>query len=103
MTAQFVPFQHFLASKLEVNIADVDTELAWSPSITLSRQAGARAVTIGEKLTKYLQTESAYQHPLWTLFDQNLVQTIIEDNHLKPEVECQMGGRPSKTNGGRRS
>ncbi|NCF87010.1 MAG: hypothetical protein GWQ08_16015 [Verrucomicrobiaceae bacterium] len=90
MSAQFVPFQHFLSSKLEVRTADMDTEPQWSPSITLSRQAGARAVTIGEKLTKYLQTESVYRHALWTLFDQNLVQTIIEDHHLKPEVEQQM-------------
>ena len=91
MSAQFVPFQHFLAAKLEVSVLDVETEASWAPSITLSRQAGARAVTIGEKLTKYLQTETAYRHFLWTLFDQNLVQTMIEDNHLAPEVETQMG------------
>jgi hypothetical protein len=90
MTAQFIPFEHFLAAKLEVHLSEADEAPPWGPSITLSRQAGARAVTIGEKLTTQLQNKSRYKDSLWTLFDQDLVKTIIEDNHLPPDVENQM-------------
>ncbi len=42
------PFQHFLATKLEINVANAANKSAFAPSITLSRQAGARAISIGD-------------------------------------------------------
>ncbi len=41
-------------------------------------------------LIDHLKSGTAYQDTHWTLFDQNLVKTVIEDNHLPPEVERQM-------------
>lgn len=85
-----LPYQHFLATKLEMQVAESGELPATAPSITISRQAGARAVSIAEKLTQHLETTSRYRQGNWTLFDQELVKTIIEDHHLPPEAESLM-------------
>ena len=90
MTDQIAPLQKYLAAKLEMAIARAAEEPTLAPSITISRQAGARAVSIGEKLTAHLQHGTRFKNSDWTLFDQNLVKTIIEDNHLPHELEQQM-------------
>ena len=86
----YAPFRHYITAKLDLVIANETNRSAFGPSITLSRQAGARAVSIGEKLVEHLKCRSSYLDSNWTLFDQNLVKTIIEDNHLPPDVEPQM-------------
>jgi cytidylate kinase len=55
------------------------------PVITISRAAGARGNTIAEELIRQLQAHPHIRrrHP-WTLFNQNLVQQVIEE-HALPE------------------
>jgi hypothetical protein len=53
------------------------------PSITISREAGAGAVTIGDMVKEILEKQDRGPIP-WTLFDRNLVQKVIED-HALPE------------------
>lgn len=86
--SEVVPFRRFLAAKLELSAARASASQV--PSITLSRQAGARAVSIGEKLVQSLQEDSPLKDPHWTLFDQDLVRTIVEDNDLPPGTEQDM-------------
>ena len=90
MTDAIAPFQQYLSAKLEAAVTTAKPSSAFAPSITISRDAGARAVSVGEKLADHLKRASAFQDPHWTLFDQNLVKTIVDDNHLPPEVEEQM-------------
>jgi len=52
------------------------------PVVTLSREAGAGAVTIGE-LTAQLLNQPRSDGPPWTVFDKNLVSKVLED-HLFP-------------------
>lgn len=55
------------------------------PVITISREAGARGTSIAEKLVEHLKSDDRIPrwHP-WTLFDQNLIQCVIEE-HSMPE------------------
>jgi len=56
------------------------------PIITLSREAGAGAVTIGALVAELLnQDNPEWSGPPWTVFDKNLVQKVIEDHKL-PET-----------------
>src|ERR1700744_5816658 len=56
------------------------------PSITLSRETGAGAVTIGKMVLEILQNESHGPLP-WTLFDRNLVEKVIEDHSLPERLK----------------
>jgi cytidylate kinase len=51
-------------------------------ALTISRQTGSGAHTIGEELAKYLDAQSPKESPPWTLFDRNLVEKILADHHL---------------------
>jgi len=56
------------------------------PIITLSREAGAGAFTIGELVAQLLNQDNAeWGGPPWTVFDKNLVQKVLED-HRMPET-----------------
>jgi cytidylate kinase len=56
------------------------------PVITISRETGAGAITIGEKVRQSFQSlEKGSQS--WGLFDQNIVQQMLEDAHLPKHLE----------------
>jgi len=57
------------------------------PTITLSRQAGAGAVTVAEHLSRFLNEHDTSAPCPWTIFDKNLVQTVLEDHHLPKQLE----------------
>jgi cytidylate kinase len=65
------------------------------PAITISRETGAGAITVGEKLAEYLQAHSPAGPCPWTVFDKNLVEKVLEDHDLPkrlarfmPEDRC---------------
>ncbi len=51
--------------------------------ITISRQAGAGAISIGNKITELLNNDKKvdWSYP-WTVFDKNLVYTVLDEHHL---------------------
>ncbi len=51
-------------------------------AVTLSRQAGCGALAVAEKLAAYLQARSPVDAPPWTVFDQNLMDKVLEDHNL---------------------
>ena len=59
------------------------------PVVTISREAGARGNTIAEAVVERLRLEHSipHWHP-WTLFNQNLIQCVIEEHSLP---ECTAG------------
>jgi cytidylate kinase len=52
--------------------------------VTISRQAGAGGITVGEKLAAYLNKRIP-QVP-WTVFDKNLVHEVIRDHNLSARM-----------------
>ncbi|HMP82066.1 MAG TPA: cytidylate kinase-like family protein [Verrucomicrobiota bacterium] len=51
-------------------------------AVTLSRQAGCGALEVAEKLARLLQARSPKDAPPWTVFDQNLMEKVLEDHQL---------------------
>lgn len=58
------------------------------PFITISRQAGAGGITIGNLLGEYLREhdECITCECPWTVFDRNLVHRVVEDHELSEKI-----------------
>ena len=57
------------------------------PAITISRQAGAGAITVAKLVAEQLDTECPGDPPCpWVVFDRNLVEEIVRDNALSHRV-----------------
>jgi len=58
------------------------------PVITISRETGAGAVTIGELVAKRLNEQSKGTDTCpWTVFDRNLVKRVLEDHELPARIK----------------
>ena len=60
--------------------------LPHSPVITISRQAGAGGVIVGEKLAEYLCQHDPRKACPWTVFDKNLVTKVLEDHRISQQI-----------------
>ena len=56
------------------------------PTITISRETGAGAITIGENVRHLFQSLEKGCHS-WALFDQDIVTAMLEDHHLPKHLE----------------
>jgi cytidylate kinase len=56
------------------------------PSITISREAGAGALTVGHHLVEILSRETPRQVP-WAMFDRNLVERVLADHDLPAAIK----------------
>ncbi len=54
-------------------------------AVTLSRQTGSGALSVAEKLADYLQIHAPGER-VWTVFDRNLVQRVLEDHNLPRQL-----------------
>jgi cytidylate kinase len=74
---------HFIRSEFrpKVTIPEVTT----APAVTISRMTGAGGHTVASALAEYLQSH-APGHPQWTVFDQNLVETALENHDMQQYV-----------------
>jgi cytidylate kinase len=50
--------------------------------VTISRQTGCGARAIAEKLAEHLQARSPKDAPLWSVFDRDLVNKVLEEHNL---------------------
>lgn len=57
------------------------------PAITISREAGAGAITIGQIVTDSFQSLEKGRPHSWALFDQNIVKAMLEDQGLPKRLE----------------
>ncbi len=51
-------------------------------AVTISRQTGSGGHVVAEKLAEILQARSPEHSCHWTVFDRNLVETVLSDHHL---------------------
>ena len=67
------------------------------PAITISRETGAGAITIGQMVTDSFQSLEKRASYSWALFDQNIVKAVLEDQHLPEHLEefIKEEGRPA--------
>ena len=55
-------------------------------AVTLSRQAGCGALVVAQKLAARLQSTMPAGEPSWTVFDRNLMETVLADHHLPTRI-----------------
>ena len=79
--------RNYVSAHLHHETRDAPKPQKRPPSITISRQAGARGRTIGKKLETALRAAQSKNDINWTLFDKNLVAQVLEDNDLPAELE----------------
>ena len=60
------------------------------PTITFSRETGAGANTLGDKLSDHLNVQLGDAGDPWTVFDKNLVKQVLEDHGLPERLEQHM-------------
>jgi hypothetical protein len=56
------------------------------PCITISREVGAGADVVSEKLCELLQKKRRYENTNWAVFDKNLIEKVIEDHNLPEKL-----------------
>lgn len=56
------------------------------PAVTISRETGAGAITVGQMVTDSFQSLGKGLHS-WALFDQNIVKAMLEDQGLPERLE----------------
>ena len=56
------------------------------PCITVSRETGAGAQSVGKELIKILDSKSENNESQWTYFDRQLIEKVLEDHHLPKQV-----------------
>jgi cytidylate kinase len=55
-------------------------------AVTLSRETGSGAHMVARHLADYLGKRVSHNDCPWTVFDRNLVETVIEEHHLPPQI-----------------
>ncbi|MEM9281671.1 MAG: cytidylate kinase-like family protein [Verrucomicrobiota bacterium] len=74
-------------------------KFTFRPSLTLSRQCGARADELGRMLIEYLEAVDETATHGWALFDQSLIGRVIED-HVLPDTVSPYHAANAKFPGG---
>jgi cytidylate kinase len=78
-------FQRYLSVQ---SLPAAEQPLIPKPTITISRQTGAGALTVANLTAQELDREYQGNPPCpWAVFDRNLVTRILEDHHLSAEIK----------------
>lgn len=57
------------------------------PVVTISREAGAGALSVAEELATLLNEQKTEKGPPWTIFDKNLVERALEEHDLPGQLK----------------
>ena len=57
------------------------------PAITISRQTGAGAKPVCEKLIEILDEYSTPENVAWAYFDKNLIEKVLQDHNLPEQIK----------------
>lgn len=60
-------------------------QLSAKPAVTIARMTGSGGHTVASLLAEYLQMRIVGHEP-WTVFDQNLVEKVLEDHKIQERV-----------------
>lgn len=62
-----------------------NVQLSAKPAVTITRMTGAGGHSVASLLAEYLQMRIVGHEP-WTIFDQNLVETVLEDHKIQERI-----------------
>ena len=67
-------------------ISTEKSEYTLGPCITISREVGAGADAVSERICNILQKSRRFEEVKWTVFDKNLIEKVIEDHNLPEKL-----------------
>ncbi len=74
--------QRYFKARFQEELLPKQKRPPQGPAVTISRETGAGAITLGTKLAGYLETRDGDRESAWTVFDRNLVNKVLEDHKL---------------------
>lgn len=80
--------RHYIDCRLTEGGKRRDRALKVAPGVTISRETGSRAVTIATVLARVLDEVAPSKDCHWTVFDENLVEKVLEDHHLPQRLKA---------------
>jgi hypothetical protein len=83
----FEKYQAYIASQVKRAREEGEHLGVSAPAVTLSRETGAGAITLGDKLAEYLNEISGASEHVWAVFDKNLIKQVLEDHGLPKRLE----------------
>lgn len=83
MTDSFAKYRAYLVSQKDRGALGAGTH---APFVTLSRQAGAGAETVASLLADKLNADLGAGEQPWVVFDKNLIDKVLEDQHLPQAI-----------------
>ncbi len=72
----------YLGSQSQLVKVPVPIQQVSRMAVAISRQTGAGALGIAQRLAVYLQAAQEPGEPPWTVFDKNLIDKVLEDQQL---------------------
>ena len=85
-SSTFNSLQRYFAARYQEETLPEKARAKPGPAVTISRETGAGAVTIGRKLAAYLEKHDGDRESVWGLFDENLVDKVLEDHQLPAKL-----------------
>lgn len=83
-------WQAYVASHISKRSTPEQRAAVAEPAITISRPTGAGAITLADRVAEHLNERAEYSEPLWTVFEKNLVETVLQDHALPKSLEAFM-------------
>ena len=77
--------KRYIESHAEKSRKSLEKEEVY-PCITISRQRGAGAVPVCEKLIEIMDRYSEPEEVKWAYFDRNLIKKVLEDHNLPKQI-----------------
>ena len=77
--------KHYIESHTEKSRKSLEKGEVY-PCITISRQRGAGAVPVCEKLIEIMDSYSEPEGVKWAYFDRNLIEKVLEDHNLPKQI-----------------
>lgn len=78
---------YLMASEVASHESETQIQL---PAVTISRETGAGAVTVGRLLAEMLEARQSPPHRPWAVFDDNLVQRVLDEHGLPDHFQKYM-------------
>lgn len=82
--------RHYIDCRLTEGGKRRDRVRKVAPAVTISRESGSRAVTVGKVLARILDEVAPSKDCHWTVFDDNLVEKVLVDHHLPQRLKAYM-------------
>ncbi|MFA5263951.1 MAG: cytidylate kinase-like family protein [Opitutaceae bacterium] len=65
--------------------SDSMSDMDHGPFVTISRESGSGGTSLASMLARHLNSEAS-KEAQWTIFDANLIATVLKTHHLQPQL-----------------